>query len=222
MMGDSLDATGPRSLLSGELPMVLASGSTYRARLLTEAGFRFVVDAPEIDERAADDLLATLGPAGLALELARRKAVAVGSAHPRSVIVAADQIGVVGEGPSARVLTKQPDAEGAVDQLMAMSGTSHRLVNGVVVYQPDAARFFEGVDEQLVTMRPFTESEARRYVEMFQPLDTCGSYRLEDAEHMDRGEALVSAVRGEHDSGVLGLPLPLLDRLLQRLVTVED
>jgi predicted house-cleaning NTP pyrophosphatase (Maf/HAM1 superfamily) len=73
------------------------------------------------------------------------------------------------------------------------------------------------VDRQLVTMRRFTPGEARQYVERFEPFDSSGSYRLEDQERMAPLEPFVTEVRGEHDSGVLGLPLPLLDRLLAEL-----
>ena len=94
-------------------------------------------------------------------------------------------------------------------QLMAMSGTTHRLVNGVVLLGPRGR--VAGVDVQTVTMSPFDESAARSYVEQHRPFDTAGSYRLED----DAG--LVESVRGEHASGVLGLPLPLVSRMVGQL-----
>ena len=65
-----------------------------------------------------------------------------------------------------------------------------------------------------IPLGPTSWSEARSYVERFAPFDTAGSYRLEDAAHMAPLEAFVVEVVGEHDSGVLGLPLPLLRRLL--------
>ncbi len=202
-------------------PLVLASESRYRAQVLTTAGYMVVADAPDVDERAADHLLAVLGAEGLALELARRKADAVAPRHPGATVVAADQVGVVGSGSDALMLTKMGDVESAVQQLVAMSGTTHRLFNGVVVVDLAAGTTAEGVDVQEVTMRAFTEAEARRYVEHFEPFDSAGSYRLEDGERMDAGESLVAAVRGEHDSGVLGMPLPLLERLLAELQTTR-
>jgi septum formation protein len=102
--------------------------------MLSQAGWRAEVDPPEIDERALDDELGRLGADGLALELARRKAMAVASRHADAVVIAGDQVGVVdGPGRGAQMLTKQPTALGAVDQLMAMSGTTHELVNGLVL-----------------------------------------------------------------------------------------
>lgn len=199
-------------------PLVLASGSRYRAELLATAGIAAEVDPPEVDERAADALMAELGPDGLAVELALRKALAVAPRHRGRVILAADQVGVLAErSGGVQLLTKQPGADGAVAQLMAMSGERHHLVNGVVVLGPTGS-MHSGVDVQVVTMRAYDERTARAYVELFSPFDTAGSYRLEDGEELERrhgaGAGLVASVTGEHPSGVVGLPLPLVARLL--------
>jgi len=196
---------------------VLASGSRYRAELLTAEGIDVDVDPPDIDERALDGRLPDVGPAGLAVELARLKAQAVALRHPGRVILAADQVGVLPDPAGTLLLTKQADEQGAVDQLCAMSGTSHQLVNGVVVIGADA-HLHEGIDIQVVTMRRFDEAEARGYVRRFRPFDTSGSYRIEDQEVMEAeapGSGLVLAVRGEDPSGVVGLPMPLVRRLLR-------
>lgn len=198
--------------------VVLASSSRYRAEMLSEAGWEAVIDPPEIDERALDDELGRWGADGLALELARRKAMAVTSRHADAVVIAGDQVGVVdGPGRGAQMLTKQPTVKGAVDQLMAMSGTTHELVNGLVLVDTATGRTAEGVDRQLVTMRRFDRSEAEEYVERFQPFDSSGSYRLEDQPSMAPLEPFVVDVVGEDPSGVLGLPLPLLARLMAQL-----
>ena len=49
------------------------------------------------------------------------------------------------------------------------------------------------------------------------PYDSAGSYRLEDQDEMAPEDRFVVDVRGEDPSGVLGLPLPLLARLLDEL-----
>lgn len=198
--------------------VVLASSSRYRAEMLSQAGWEAVIDPPEIDERALDDELGRLGADGLALELARRKAATVASRQLDAVVIAGDQVGVVdGPGRAPLMLTKHPTVQGAVDQLMAMSGTTHQLVNGLVVVDTGSGRTADGVDRQLVTMRRFDRSEAEAYVERFQPFDSSGSYRLEDQSSMDPLKPFVIDVEGEDPSGVLGLPLPLLGRLMAQL-----
>lgn len=202
--------------------LVLASGSPYRARILSDAGYRLVIDPPEVDERAADHLLHSLGPGGLAMELARRKAEAVAPRHPGAVVFAGDQVGVVeqagvGERLQTKMLNKQPDVPRAVEQLMVLSGTTHHLHNGMYLLDVDTGECAVDVDVQRVTMRRFTRSEAIEYVERFLPFDTAGSYRMEDAAEMHPGTGFVVEVMGEDDSGVLGVPLPMLARMVTRL-----
>lgn len=200
--------------------LVLASGSRYRAQVLSDAGFAVIADPPSIDERALDDLF-EVDPLQLALELAERKAADVAPRHPERDVLAGDQVGVLDMASGPRQLTKQPEEESAVRQLMSMSGTSHRLVNGIVVLRTDASGKVigsaSGIDVQRVSMREFSEREARTYVQKFRPFDSAGSYRLEDQEYMDDQERLILSVSGEDPSGVLGLPLPLVRRLLAQL-----
>jgi septum formation protein len=201
-------------------PLVLASGSRYRADVLRSAGFTIEVDPPEVDERSMDHLFDS-DPESLARRLARMKAEAVALRRPGSLIVAADQVGVLEREGHRVQLTKQPDEDRAVGQLLSMSGTSHVLVNGVVVLRttPEGRtdRYAEGIDLQMVTMRVFGEAEARRYVRRFAPYDSAGSYRLEDQELMDEDQRLVVSVQGEDPSGVLGMPVPLFLRLLAQV-----
>lgn len=199
----------------GEL--VLASGSVYRARLLAEAGYSVVVDPPDIDERSLDHLLDPLGAGGLAVELARRKALAVADRHAGSVVLGGDQVGVVVAEGETRQLHKQADADAAVAQLMTISGTTHHLHNGMFVWDVDSTIGVAGVDVTVVTMRSFCEEEARCYVQRFEPFDTAGSYRIEDGASMAPLEAFVTDVIAEDPSAVLGVPLAMLERMLEEL-----
>ena len=197
--------------------LVLASGSPYRAALLASAGMAATIDPPDVDERALDHLFERLGPEGFALELARRKAADVAPRHAEAFVLAGDQVGVVDTAQGPLQLHKQPDEDRAVEQLLRMSGTTHRLVNGLVVVHLSSGRVVEGVDEQRVTMRAFDEAEARAYVRRFEPYDSSGSYRIEDQLEMDDGEGFVVDVEGEDPSGVQGLPLPLVRRMIDAL-----
>ncbi|MEZ5268439.1 MAG: Maf family protein [Microthrixaceae bacterium] len=113
--------------------IVLASGSRYRARVLTDAGYDVEIDPPRVDERILDPLFHSEGPQHLATELARLKVLDVAPRHPGATVLAGDQVGVLTAGDRQVLLSKTPDARSAVRQLMAMSGTVHRLVNAIVV-----------------------------------------------------------------------------------------
>lgn len=196
--------------------LVLASGSRYRAEVLAAEGIAVEVDPPDVDERAFDQLLHESGPDALAVRLAALKARSVAHRNPHRWVLAADQVAVLAEDSRLRMLTKQPDEETAVDQLLAMSGTIHHLVGGTVILDTDSGRTVSGTDVHRVRMRQYTEREARAYVQRFKPYDTAGTYRIEDAEAMEPGESLVAEVEGESPTGVLGMPIPLMSRLLRR------
>ncbi len=197
-------------------PLVLASGSSYRADVLREFGINVVIDPPDVDERALDPLLADNGPDLLAVQLARLKARDVAARHPGSWVLAADQVALLERGGSVEMLTKQAKEFDAVAQLVRMSGTVHHLVGGLVLMEADSGRFVSGTDVHLVRMRDFSRQEALSYVQRFTPHDTAGSYRIEDSELMAPGQGLVLEVVGESPTGVLGMPIPLLRRLLGR------
>lgn len=191
--------------------LVLASSSRYRATLLRDAGFEFVAIAPDVDERVFDDRFPELGAAGYALELARRKARSVErrarALDPAAAVLAADQVVTL-----AGELLHQPGGRvRAVAQLCRMSGTTHELLNAVVLRAVDSGDEHHEIDRHTITMRAFSEAEAAAYVERYEPNDSAGGYRLED----DGG--LVESVAGEDPSGVIGLPLPTVRRLLERL-----
>lgn len=192
-------------------PLILASRSPYRARLLAETGAVFEAESPDVDERALDDRFDELGPEQYALTLAGAKARAVAARLDHGIVIGGDQAAVLDEGGAAVLLHRPADREAAIRQLLRMSGTTHRLVNGLVVVDAADGRYAETVDIQTVTMNVFDESTAAAYVDEFAPYDCAGGYRLED----DAG--LVARVDGEDPSGVVGLPLPALRRLLAEL-----
>lgn len=198
-------------------PIVLASGSSARASVLRSAGIAFTVDRPDVDERAHDGLLHAEGPGALALHLARLKLDAVAGRHPDAVVLAADQVGVLGQGEQVTMLVQQPTFDAAVTQLVAMSGTTHQLVNGLVLVDTATGREVAGTDVQTVTMRTYDRAAAEAYVRRFEPYESAGSYRLEDQERMAPEDRLLEGVAGEDPTGVLGLPLPLLRRMLEEL-----
>jgi septum formation protein len=189
--------------------LVLASTSPYRRALLEGAGIAHTVVAPDFDERALDHELARLGAEALAIEIARGKARSV-VVDDGTVVLAADQLAVLEQDDgSSRLLTKPGTTDRAVDQLVAMAGRTHRLVNGLVLRDPSTDSEWAMSDVHRVTMRPYDRDDAVAYVERFRPLDCVGAYRLEDDAD------LIESVDGSGRSGVIGLPLDAVRDLLE-------
>ena len=187
---------------------MLASTSRYRAELMDTLGLDYVAAAPDVDERALDHRFAELGAAGYVLELARAKARSVAADHPDALIIGGDQAAVLTVDGTDTLLHQPGGRERAIEQLMEMSGTTHRLVNGLVVLDSGSGIERHEIDIHVIAMRAYSRAEATTYVDAFEPYDCAGGYRLEDDAD------LIASVVGEDPSGVIGLPLPSLTRLL--------
>jgi septum formation protein len=184
-------------------PLVLASTSLYRRRLLEQLGLDFQAVAPEYEEEHALDL----PPDELVLELATRKAQSLGARFPHALIIGADQVAEM----DGRILLKPGSVERACAQLAELAGRSHRLITGLVVFQPSADRLERALDVQRMTMRALLPEQIAAYVERERPLDCAGAYKVEGL-----GIALFSSMSGDDYTGIIGLPLTRLLDLLER------
>jgi septum formation protein len=190
-------------------PLILASTSRGRIELLARLEIPFTCEAPNFDERAEDHRFAELGPHAFALALARGKARSLAGRVPGSEawVLAADQLAILDE-PDGPVLLHKPGTEQrAIEQLMQLRGRTHRLITAVVLTR-GAVEHHE-LDEQRLTMRAFDRAEAAAYVTRHRPLESVGSYHIEDA-----GIRLFERVDGDY-TGIMGLPLLAVCRLLR-------
>jgi septum formation protein len=182
-------------------PLVLASGSPRRRRLLEQLGLRFEVVPAAVDET----VLPGEDPAVHVERLALRKAAAVAAERPDAIVVAGDTVVVLG----GEILTKPDGPAEAVRMLMALSGREHRVETGVAVASPrGTVATVAGAD---VRFRPFDRAMAESYVDTGEPMDKAGAYGIQG-----RGAALVESIRGDYFA-VMGLSLIAVVRLLDEL-----
>ncbi|MEM8712832.1 MAG: nucleoside triphosphate pyrophosphatase [Planctomycetota bacterium] len=190
--------------------LVLGSSSRYRAELLQRLGVPFVQEAPGVDEESFDPLFHELGPEAFALRLAMEKARDLRQMHGNRWLLCADQVGVVEVNGDQRLLRKPQTPERCVEQLMLLSGRTHRLVNGIVLMSEGDGTALTATDEQVLTMREFGRDEAERYVELREPMDSAGGYRIED-----EGILLFESMKSLDYTGIIGLPLIATARLFR-------
>lgn len=190
-------------------PIILASGSASRRQLLSGAGVRFEAIPADVDERALRDAALaddpSLGPAALALLLARAKAGEVAVHNPRAIVIGADQMLALGD-----VLYEKPrDMAEARTHLLAMRGRTHQLHGGIAVMAPGQAVWTHNATAHM-TMRAFTPEFLEAYLAEAGP-DICqsvGAYQLESV-----GIQLFERIEGDYFT-ILGLSLlPLLAHL---------
>ncbi|MDC0722140.1 Maf family protein [Nannocystis bainbridge] len=187
--------------------LVLASTSRYRRELLSRLDVAFFTAAPAFDERQEDPWFSEIGAEAFALRLALGKAESLRATNPDAWILGADQVAV---GPGPDLLHKPGTEDQAIAQLMRLSGATFRLVTGVVLLDAATGEAATAVDVQTLTMRAYGEQEAADYVRRYQPLDCAGSFRIEDA-----GIKLFTRIDGADYTGIIGLPLLAVARLLR-------
>jgi septum formation protein len=172
-------------------PLVLASGSPRRRRMLAELGLDFTLAVADIAEVAQPGE----SPADFARRLAGEKAAAVALRHPASWVLAADTV----VARSGRILGKPADSEDAAAMLAALSGHWHTVWTGFAL-----RRGRDVLAEVVATEVRFAELSdplIRAYVATGEPLDKAGAYGIQG-----RGGLLVREIRGSY-SNVVGLPL---------------
>ncbi len=183
-------------------PIVLASGSPRRRKLLEEAGVSSTVIVPSINEDWPDD-----NPVQ-AVKLAVLKArVVARSRGPGEVVLAADTI----VGFEGKVLGKPRDEAEARTMLAGLSGAEHTVTTGVaVMIAPEGKPLTTSVNSR-VWIRPLTPEEIEAYVATGSALDKAGAYAVQDEEWN-----LVERIEGSL-TNVIGLPVEETLRLLKRI-----
>ncbi len=174
-------------------PIVLASGSPRRARILRELGLVFDVIVSEVDEA----LFPGEDGASACQRLARAKAASVASRESRPVI-GADTVVVC----DAEVLGKPVSPDDARAMLRRLSGRSHEVLTGLCVVTPDS--LISSVAATSVRFAPLSADEIDWYVATGEPLDKAGAYHVDGL-----GALFIEAVDGS-PSNVAGLPVRLL------------
>jgi septum formation protein len=188
-------------------PLVLASRSDIRGKILAAAGLRFEIRPSQIDERAVEAKSGAADSAAVARHLARAKADVVAASLPGRLVLGADQTLARG----AKRFGKPADRAEAADQLRALRGRTHELHSALALVR-DKEAVFTCVDTARLTMRDFSDRFLNDYLDMAgdAAMNSVGSYQLEGI-----GIHLFERVEGDYFT-ILGLPLlPLLNFMRQ-------
>lgn len=185
--------------------LVLASKSAARRAMLEGAGVTFSVHVADVDEDAVKAVHDPADAAGLAVELARVKALAVSRHDPDAWVLGADQTLAFDGG----LVSKARSLDEARARLSAMRGKPHALHSGAALAR-NGQIVWSGVDTALMQVRTFSDAFLDSYLdrEGESLLSSVGSYKLEGM-----GSQLFDRIDGDYFT-VLGLPLwPVLTEL---------
>jgi septum formation protein len=193
--------------ISKENPLILASNSPRRKRLMKQIGLPFRSLPSDVDENQA------LGePLVKAVLLAEKKAKAVYSQSKESWILGADTMVVVG----GRILGKPRDHEHIHSMLSRLSGKEHEVITGFCLLDPSGGMAHSEAITTLVKMKHLGEKEINAYVATGEPFGKAGGYAIQGV-----GAFMVESISGSY-TNVVGLPVCALVKSLLALGALKD
>lgn len=187
--------------------LVLASASSFRKKMLVDAGLSVEAVPSSIDERAVEKAVAgsEVSPEDLALILAEAKALDVSDRRRGDLVLGCDQTLSLGD----EVLHKPADMEAARHRLLALSGRTHQL-NSAAVLVRNGEVLWRDVGVASMTMRHLDPGFVGRHLARVgdAALTSVGAYQIEG-----KGVQLFDRIEGDFFT-IVGLPLlPLLSAL---------
>jgi septum formation protein len=159
---------------------------------MTEAGFKFRVEKPEIEESFPNELPVDQ----VARYLAEKKAEYFRLDIKDEVILTADTVVIL----DGRIINKPENRTDAIKMLSDLSGKTHIVMTGVCILSKEKEESFD--DTTSVTFQSLTPAEIEFYVDNYRPYDKAGAYGAQDWIGLIAIEKIVGSY-----FNVMGLPM---------------
>jgi len=191
-------------------PIILASTSPRRRRLLTEAGYTFTSVTPEIDESTFP--VEGYKACEYAKRLALAKARSVAAKYPDSFVIGADTVvDFAGE-----IIGKPTDAREAEQITKRLFSRPHKVITGVAIVRlSDGTELCES-DTTTVYPKKLTAQQIAEHIGSGSWQDKAGAYAIKET-----GDAFIERIDGSL-TNVMGLPMELLQSVLDGLKRLID
>lgn len=188
------------------MSLILASASPRRKDLMQEAGYKFEVIPSKIDEaKFPTDGVKSVEYAEM---LALAKAKDVAKRYRESLVIGADTIAdfdgeIIGK-PIDRI-----DAERITRMLFS---SPHKVVTGLALVKAVDGIELVDSDTTVVYPRGMTEEQIDAHIKGGSWLGKAGAYAIQET-----GDEFVERIEGSL-TNVMGLPMELLENMLNRLM----
>jgi septum formation protein len=183
--------------------LILASSSPRRRQLLADAGYAFDVMPPH--ESAECGVCASESPPELVARLALQKAADVASRVSDGIVIGCDTVAEC----RGQILGKPPDRDHARQMLQFLRGREHHVYSGLCLWRrPDDVKQV-AVETTRLVMDPISEGDLAAYLATDAWEGKAGAFGYQD------GLDWVHIIEGS-ESNVVGLPMELFKRLLER------
>ena len=188
-----------------EFSLILASASPRRKQLLTQAGYRFTIVPPDIDESAFST--EAIAACEYAKRLALAKAENVAPKHPDCLVISADTIADY----DGQIIGKPADAKEAEQITRKLFSAPHKVITGLAVVRLCDDTKLVRYDTTTVYPRKLTPEQIAEHIQSGSWQDKAGAYAIKEV-----GDEFIERIDGSL-TNVMGLPMELLQRLLAGL-----
>lgn len=182
--------------------LILGTASTYKIELMERLNIPFTALPSNFEEKAEKGE----SPQKVARRFAAGKAQSILKMHPKATIIGADQVIALGD----RIFSKPLNKLTACEQLHELSGKTHRLFCAINVMNSE--RSLGSIVEFEMEMRELSDTEIESYIDLDEPLNCCGSYKIESY-----GIGLFRRLEGSDYTAIIGLPLTEVRTQLERI-----
>lgn len=184
-------------------PLILASQSPQRRELLLEAGYTFEVIPPRPSAECGQ--CNRESPTEMVTRLAYQKANSVAASLSRGIIIGCDTVAEC----CGQILGKPRNRGHARQMLHLLRGREHRVYSGLCLIRQPGHEVAVDVAVTRLYMRPISDGQIERYLDTNLWECKAGAFGLQDRI------GWIEVLEGSH-SNVIGLPLELLERMLQK------
>ncbi|PIU69266.1 septum formation protein Maf [candidate division WWE3 bacterium CG06_land_8_20_14_3_00_42_16] len=182
--------------------IILASTSSRRQKLLNTLGLSFIVKKIAVNEK----IEGAVNPQKAILKNAEKKVAAAAKGESEGLVLGADTMILLGK----EAIGKPKDFAEALKTLTKLSGKTHKVITGLVVFDIFSRQLEKRVVISDVSFLKIPPQTLKDYIVKFKPYDKAGAYAIQE-------DALfwVKEIKGSI-TNILGLPLEMLVSVLQK------
>jgi len=182
--------------------IILASTSSRRQKLLNTLGLSFIVKKIAVNEK----IEGAVNPQKAILKNAEKKVAAAAKGESEGLVLGADTMILLGK----EAIGKPKDFAEALKTLTKLSGKTHKVITGLVVFDIFSRQLEKRVVISDVSFLKIPPQTLKDYIVKFKPYDKAGAYAIQE-------DALfwVKEIKGLI-TNILGLPLEMLVSVLQK------
>lgn len=183
-------------------PIILASQSPHRKKLLKQIGLRFKTMTSHVQESSQTNK----GCAYLVKRNALKKAEDVAGRLKKGIVISADTVVCV---QGRQMIGKPRNLKEAKRNLKKISRRPQWLYTGVAIMDVEKKKTLVSFEKTKIMMTPLTDQEIESYYKKTSPYDKAGGFDIEG-----RGALFIKRIEGCYYN-VIGLPLAKLRVMLK-------